>query len=108
MIEHALDYTKRGWAVFPCKNKIPLTAHGYKDASLDEAVIKQMFANHQGANIAIATGKVSGVFVLDVDVKNSASGDESLRDLEGEFGALPHTVKSLTWTKGRHIFFRYP
>ncbi len=108
MIEQALIYAKRGWAVFPCKNKIPLTAHGYKDASLDEAVIKQMFANHQNANIAIATGKVSGIFVVDIDVKNGVCGDESLHDLEGEFGKLPPTVESLTWSKGRHIFFRYP
>lgn len=108
MIEQALIYAKRGWAVFPCKNKIPLTAHGYKDASIDEAVIRQMFVNHKDANVAIATGKVSGVFVVDIDVKNDAHGDESLADLEREFGQLPHTVESLTWTKGRHIFFRYP
>lgn len=108
MIEHALIYVKRGWAVFPCKNKIPLTAHGYKDASIDEAVIRQMFADHQGVNIAIATGKVSGVFVVDVDVKNGKGGDESFRDLEREYGEIPHTVESLTWSGGRHIFLRYP
>ena len=108
MIEQALIYANRGWAVFPCKNKIPLTIHGYKDASLDAEVIKQMFASHQNANIAITTGKVSGIFVLDIDVKNGTHGDESLRELEREFGELPHTVESLTWSKGRHVFFRYP
>ncbi len=108
MIEHALIYAKRGWAVLPCKNKIPLTPHGYKDASVDETVIRQMFANRRDVNIAIATGKMSGIFVVDVDVKNGAHGDESLREMESEFGELPHTVESLTWSKGKHILFSYP
>lgn len=108
MLEQALFYAKRGWAVFPCKNKIPLTPRGFKDASSDETVIRQLFNGHNSANIAIATGKVSGVFVVDIDVKNGATGDESLKDLEREFGEIPHTVEALTWSGGRHIFFRYP
>ncbi len=101
-------YISRGWAIFPCRNKIPLTAHGYKDASKDIETVKRMFSEHKNANVAIATGKVSGVFVLDVDVKNNAGGAESLLELEREFGELPHTVEALTWSGGRHIFFRYP
>lgn len=108
MIEHALSYVQKGWAVFPCKNKIPLTPHGYKDASKDTNAVRQMFTQHQDANIAIATGKVSGVFVLDVDVKNGSKGEDSLSELEKEYGELPHTVEALTWSGGRHIFFRYP
>ncbi len=108
MFEQALFYAKRGWSVFPCKNKIPLTPRGFKDASADEAVIRQLFNGHNGANIAIATGKVSGIFVVDIDVKNGATGDESLKDLEREFGEIPHTVEAITWSGGRHIFFRYP
>ncbi len=101
-------YINRGWAIFPCRNKIPLTAHGYKDASKDIEIVKRMFSEHKNANVAIATGKVSGIFVLDVDVKNNAGGAESLLELEREFGELPHTVEALTWSGGRHIFFRYP
>lgn len=108
MIECAIDYIKKGWAVFPCRNKIPLTSHGYKDASKDAGIVKRLFSQHQNVNIAIATGKVSGIFVLDIDVKNGALGDDSLRDLEKEHGELPHTVEALTWSGGRHIFFKYP
>ena len=108
MIEQVLSYVNRGWAVFPCKNKIPLTAHGYKDASTDLEIVRQMFNGHQSPNVAIATGKPSGIFVVDVDVKNGAGGSESLEELEREYGELPHTVEALTWSGGRHIFFKYP
>lgn len=107
-VEQALTYLSRGWAVFPCRNKIPLTAHGYKDASKDIDTVRRMFSEHKNANIAVATGKVSGIFVLDIDVKNGAGGAESLMELEREFGELPHTAEALTWSGGRHIFFRYP
>src|SRR3972149_4715354 len=107
-VEQALTYASREWAVFPCRNKIPLTPHGYKDASKDVEAVMRMFSEHRNANIAIATGKVSGIFVLDIDVKNGAGGLESLSDLDREFGELPHTVEAITWSGGRHIFFRYP
>ena len=108
MLKTALQYARRGWAVFPCKNKIPLTPHGFKDASKDVKVIRQMFSQNKRANIAIATGKVSGIFILDIDVKNGRHGDESLLELEKEHGELPHTVEALTWSGGRHVFFKYP
>lgn len=108
MIEMVHSYVNKGWAVFPCKNKIPLTAHGYKDASRDLETVNRMFAEHPNANVAIATGKVSGIFVVDIDVKNDAGGDDSLRELEQDHGELPHTVEAITWSGGRHIFFKYP
>lgn len=107
MLDQAINYARRGWAVFPCNKKIPLTQHGFKDASRDEAVIKKMFAENH-SNIGIATGKISGIFVVDIDVKNGACGDESLKDLEKEFGEIPHTIEALTPSGGRHIYFRYP
>ena len=91
----------------PCKGKIPLTPHGYKDASKEAEAVKRLFANHY-ANIGIATGKVSGIFVLDIDIKNGAGGAESLAELEREYGALPSTVEAKTCSGGRHLYFRYP
>ncbi len=108
IIDHALTYASRGWTVFPCKGKVPLTTHGYKNAAKDADAVRQMFAEHRNANIGMATGKISGIFVLDIDVKNGAGGIESLAGLEREFGELPHTVESITWSGGRHIFFRCP
>ena len=91
----------------PCKGKIPLTPHGYKDATKNAEAIKRLFANPQ-ANIGVATGKMSGIFVLDIDIKNNAGGEASLAELEREHGALPKTVEAKTCSGGRHLYFRYP
>lgn len=91
----------------PCRGKVPLTPHGYKDASKGIEALKRLFANPQ-ANIGIATGKVSGIFVLDIDIKNSAGGAESLAELEREYGALSATLEAKTCSGGRHLYFRYP
>lgn len=110
MLEIALDYAKRGWHVFPVtQNKVPFPrTHGHKDASCDEQVVRELWKKFPNANVAIATGKKSGFFVLDVDVKECKVGDESLDDLVKEFDSLPETVESITWSGGRQIFFRYP
>jgi len=104
----AITYAKRGLAVFPCNGKIPLTSNGYKDASSDSATVEKLFTAHPKANIGLVTGKVSGIFVLDIDIKNNAGGADSLSELEKINGPLPTTVESLTWSGGRHIFFKYP
>lgn len=103
---------KRGWFVFPCRNsgpdKKPLTPHGYKDAvnTIEEAV--SLFAPHLNAMIGVATGAVSGFFVVDVDVKEGKTGDDSLAELEQIHGELPHTVEAISCTGGRHLYFKMP
>lgn len=92
----------------PCRGKVPLTPHGYKDASKDAEAVKRLFANCPQANTGIATGKVSGIFVLDIDIKNGAGGAESLTGLEREHVPLPPTVEVKTCSGGRHLYFRYP
>lgn len=110
MLDIALDYAKRGWHVFPVtQNKIPFPGtHGHKEASCDENKVRALWNKFPNANVAIATGKKSGFFVLDVDVKECKVGDESLRALEKEFGELPQSVECITWSGGRQIYFRYP
>ncbi|MFA5162107.1 MAG: phage/plasmid primase, P4 family [Elusimicrobiales bacterium] len=116
MIAHALAYAARGWPVLPCrprlegknKAKSPLTPHGFKDASNDAETVKRLFAPHPDALIGISTGKVTGFFVLDVDVKENAGGDISLADLERERGVLPVTVEARSCSGGRHLYFNYP
>jgi hypothetical protein len=101
MGEWALFYASLGWPVFPChpKQKIPLTEHGVKDATTDEATIRAWWARWPTANIGLACGTV--VSVVDVDNKNGVNGWESLK----EFPALPATVVSLTPTGGAHFLF---
>lgn len=55
------------------------------------------------ANVAVVTGVVSGVAVLDVDPRGG--GEAALADLERRETALPATVGSVTGGGGRHRWF---
>jgi hypothetical protein len=55
------------------------------------------------ANVAVVTGTVSGVGVLDVDPRSG--GDETLGRLEQRWGALPSTVEAHSGGGGRHVWF---
>lgn len=115
MREEAIKYlTKEGQrgslAIFPLKGKIPLTAHGCKDATRDRAQVESWWAQYPSANIGIATGEINGLLVIDVDVKHDQGkyGDESLKALESELGELPETWVAITGSGGLHYYFRYP
>jgi hypothetical protein len=100
----ALAYAKRGWPVFPCRGKKPLTKHGFHDATRDVTAIEEAWGKTPAPNIGMATGEASGVWVLDVD---GAAGEASLKALQEHHGALPPTVVGLTGGGGRHLLFRY-
>lgn len=105
-LEYALKYAELGWQVFPivpCQ-KVPLTAHGVKDATSDADQIRAWWTKWPNANIAMACGKPSGVYVIDVDVEQATNinGFESLK----EFPELPHTISQGTPRGGCHAFYR--
>jgi hypothetical protein len=103
----ALAYAARGWHVFPVKtDKTPRTVHGLKDATTDVAQIRSWWARWPDAGVAIRTGAVSGLMVLDVDVDRG--GDETLFELEREHGELPLTPRVKTPSGGTHFYFRHP
>ena len=68
-LQAALGYAARGWHVFPChpRTKIPATTHGFKEATTDPEQIREWWQEDPAFNVAIATGELSGLFVLDVD-----------------------------------------
>lgn len=107
MLNEALEYASRGWAVFPCRGKVPLTANGFKDATTSPEQIGAWWRQYPDANIAVATGKISGIVVVDIDIKKGVAGDESLFALEQKYGKLPDTPTSITPSGGRHYFFKY-
>jgi hypothetical protein len=102
----ALAYANRGWAVFPCKGKVPAIkgGKGCHDATTDLEQVQRMWGEFPRSNIGIATGAPSGIWVLDVD---GAKGEKSLAELEAKHGKLPDTIVSLTGKGGRHLLFRY-
>jgi hypothetical protein len=125
-IEFALAYARSRFAVFPvfgiteagrcqcgssqCKSagKHPRLANGFKNATQDEGQIRAWWEMWPDSNIGIATGAVSGIFVVDIDAKND--GVASLQALEAEMGPWPKTLKVLTGSGGgsSHLYFQLP
>ena len=103
--EAALFYAEQGYAVLPCRGKIPAKKGGYKNGTTDLAVIDGWWHESLDYNIGIATGEVSGIFVLDID---GDAGEESIRKLEAENGPLPETWTIKTGGGGRHLWFNSP
>jgi len=108
ILASALDYARRSWAVFPCKpcTQKPATRRGFKDASTETARIDRWWPNGSKRNLAIATGQVSGLIVIDVDPRHG--GDTTLADLIAEHGPLPATPTAKTGGGGLHFLFKHP
>lgn len=132
LLRAALALAERGFAVFPlfepvaggdcscqpssrtrdaqgrCGNagKHPRTTSGVKAATTDPQQVRRWWWQAPTASVALATGRALPdgrvLLVLDVDPRNQ--GDDSLRALEQEHGALPDTVRALTGGGGLHIF----
>ena len=79
-----------------------------KHTSADEAQIRAWWKKWPEANIGIATGAISGIIVLDIDVHRDAPGFASLSRLEAELGPLPRTRTATTGSGGEHKIFKYP
>jgi len=126
MLRAAIAYVEKlNWAVLPLHSVIngsctcgkkdctsagkhpigEIVPNGVKDATKDISKVKEWWLKKPWANIGIATGKISGFFVLDVD---GEIGKEELRALEVEYDKLPDTVEQLTGSGGKHILFKYP
>jgi hypothetical protein len=107
LLQTALALAKKNLAVFPCQpgGKLPATEHGFRDATTDTNTIVRWWHSEPQYNVAIATGEVSGVFVVDID---GVDAELELRRLEKEFGKLPPSVEVITPRPGRHIYFKMP
>ncbi len=124
-LEAALAYAQFGWRVLPvhslqlgrctCRkpgcNKVakhPCIKNWTALATTDEAQIHSWFEEFPWANVGIATGCESGIFVVDVDRKPDLDGDATLKALEEESGALPDTLEVSTGSGGTHRYFQAP
>ncbi len=96
-----------GAPVFPLQaDKRPMPgSRGFKDATTDPERIRAMFAHPLAALIGLPTGPVSGVVVVDVDVKGGAPGREWLDE---NWPRLPDTRLVYTPSGGMHLYFAQP
>jgi hypothetical protein len=107
-IQAALDYVRRGWPVFPTRvlqngRKVPLTEHGFHEATLDPVRIEAWWVRWPDALIAIATGMISRVIVLDIDRKHGIDGFHALAELGQSI--LPDTPLVHSPSGGLHAHF---
>ena len=112
MLDRALALLAEGYAIFPLRpnGKEPVTFRGFYDASHDEAQIRSWWATTPSANIGINTA-MSGISVVDTDVKDGLKGEDALLALAAEHGgaeALPPTRTVRTRSGGTHRYYRDP
>jgi putative DNA primase/helicase len=86
----------------PSIGKHPRVKNGLKDATTDLATIRSWWAKWPNANIGIATGVVSKLIVIDVDVKND--GLSSLDQIQKMYGPMLG-AKVRSGSGGLHFYF---
>lgn len=105
----ALAYAAAGWSVVPMapRGKQPLISwleFQQRRATPDE--IRDWFRRWPEANIAVVTGEISNIVVLDIDPRHG--GESALKLLSDEVGPIPSTLEALSGGGGRHLYFAYP
>jgi hypothetical protein len=116
-------YMQAGWPVFvlgrskrpvanckPCRAALRagghdrpgcgcLTCHGFYTATTDPARFAAMLATVPGGLLAIRTGTVSGLCVVDIDPRNGGAIDRAL---------MTPTATVATGGGGWHLYYRHP
>lgn len=105
MIEAAMLYASMGLSVIPLNGKVPMFKNWPEVATTDPETIERWFLQNPDANLGIATGKKSGVFVVDIDPRH---GGGDTWDHELAMHAIPDTWHDLTGGGGTHVWFKYP
>jgi len=103
LLTAALRYAELGYRVFPCApgTKVPLTEHGFHDATIDPDQIERWWTQHPSANVAVAT---EGLVIIDIDGDaNSWPGGNPERMFDLAAGPMAITPRG-----GSHRVFRQP
>lgn len=94
--DYAIAYCQSGKSVFPCgKNKQPLIDwKPYQTRIATEEEIQKWWIDFPDANVAIITGKISGISVIDCDIGS-------------DYRQFPDTVTIRTGSGGYHLYYKY-
>ena len=105
LVDFALRYARRGFRVLPCHahTKAPLCEHGAKDATTDEATIREWFQRLPHAGIGMA---LDGLVAVDVDIRDGKRGAETFDALVAKHGALPDGPVQRTRSGGSHYLLK--
>jgi KaiC/GvpD/RAD55 family RecA-like ATPase len=106
VLEQALQYAQRGWSVIPLhpRGKKPMlsTWRDYQQKPADEALIRSWWTACPEANIALLTGRVSGLVVVDFDGYDG--NPVPFLQSMGQDASTPIVVTG----KGFHVYYRHP
>src|SRR5262249_35981223 len=104
----AADLISLGFKVFPVVpgRKVPLIGAWQREASDDLEPIAAWANQWPNANIGVATGIMSGVIVIDIDVKDGRNGQATFDALAKQGKTLPPSPTVMTPSGGAHRFFR--
>jgi hypothetical protein len=114
VLNAAVDYIDRGFAVLPVCSanprltgaqrkesaKLPLSYWLFLRPLVDTAKARAVFERHPTANLAVATGRTSGILVIDID--GDRGGFESMQRFD-----LPETLTVETGN-GLHLYYLHP
>jgi len=103
------DYIGRGWSIIPirARDKRPLIQwEEFQHRRADLAEAYAWFSSWPAAGIAVVTGSISNIVVVDIDPRHG--GDESIERFEQQHGRLPVTVECRSGGGGRHLYFAHP
>jgi hypothetical protein len=106
---HWQRYAALGWASFVLAkgDKVPAIAGagGFKSATSDPTILASWAVAHPDANIGIATGRRSGIIVIDKDPRNGSHQTEARLAKQGK--TFPETVEAESCQGGRHLYYGY-
>ncbi len=91
---------KLGWSIIPVGiNKKPLFEwKKYQNERASSDQIVEWFEKYPNANIAVVTGRISNLTIIDIDPRHDGT-DEAFKDIQ--------TIKSKTGGGGWHLYFEY-
>jgi hypothetical protein len=107
ILKAALEYQQNGYSVVPIlpgAKKPPIKWKEFQTRIASLAEIENWWKRFPKANVAIITGKISGIDCIDAD------GPFALDNLEGQSGEkLPETVSQSTGRTngGKHLIYKY-
>jgi hypothetical protein len=105
----ARGYCLLGWSIVPgaAEGKRALVAwKRWQSQAADVELVDRWWSRWPAANIAVITGRLSGVVVVDLDVRHGA--ERSLAELEADHGDLPWRAVVETPSGGWHVYLQHP
>ena len=104
LINIALEVAEN-YPVFPCNSKKqPVCNGGFKAATQDPDQIEVLFNSPNAALVGVPTGEISGMSVIDIDVRDGKQGEEWMHRNRSKLGT---TKVAVTQSGGWHFYYKH-